>query len=388
MAFKEKLKTEYVLKHHPFPIRERGNGEYRTYVVDKTGVKTRIQRAHKETLIDFLYDFYRNESKPPMTLRMAEDGFIAYKKDVFGIEVGTVLRLTYTSNFFKEIENRKISSLAQDELRIFIREHAEKTRPREEALKAAVQLMHGTFRFAKDQGEIQVDPSESIQAKEFFKYCDNTVKTADERIFSQEEINAIFEEMEKKDNPRALAVQLSILTGMRSGEIVALHRDDISEDYIHIHRQQQLVKDENGKRKGFIELPYTKDERRHPHGGRLFPMTDAIRTLIEKIERCCPEGKGNYLLTDKNGNWISKTSYEHFLTRQMQSMGYHITNNHAFRKSLNSNVLIPTGLTVAERAAVLGHSVETNERFYSFTRSAQVTEIAEKLKKASPTFTQ
>ena len=30
MAFKEKLKTEYVLKHHPFPIRERGNGEYRT----------------------------------------------------------------------------------------------------------------------------------------------------------------------------------------------------------------------------------------------------------------------------------------------------------------------------------------------------------------------
>ncbi len=42
--------------------------------------------------------------------------------------------------------------------------------------------------------------------------------------------------------------------------------------------------------------------------------------------------------------------------------------NHALRMSLNSNVLIPLGISVADRAAMLGHSVETNLRFYSYAQ--------------------
>ena len=36
--------------------------------------------------------------------------------------------------------------------------------------------------------------------------------------------------------------------------------------------------------------------------------------------------------------------------------------------SLNSNVLIPKGVSVADRAAMLGHSIETNLRYYSFAQ--------------------
>ena len=36
--------------------------------------------------------------------------------------------------------------------------------------------------------------------------------------------------------------------------------------------------------------------------------------------------------------------------------------------SLNSNVLIPMGVSVADRAAMLGHSIETNLRYYSFAQ--------------------
>ena len=45
-----------------------------------------------------------------------------------------------------------------------------------------------------------------------------------------------------------------------------------------------------------------------------------------------------------------------------------MTNNHALRMSLNSNVLIPKGVSVADRAAMLGHSIETNLRHYSFAQ--------------------
>ena len=82
-----------------------------------------------------------------------------------------------------------------------------------------------------------------------------------------------------------------------------------------------------------------------------------------------------YIFTDNRGEWISKNSYELFLKRQMRKLGYTITNNHSFRMTLNSNVLLKKGVSSANRAFILGHSVETNERFYSFTRDEQIDEI-------------
>ena len=52
-----------------------------------------------------------------------------------------------------------------------------------------------------------------------------------------------------------------------------------------------------------------------------------------------------------------------------------MTNNHAFRMSLNSNVFIPLGLPATERARLLGHSVETNLRYYSFAGKDSLDDI-------------
>lgn len=43
--------------------------------------------------------------------------------------------------------------------------------------------------------------------------------------------------------------------------------------------------------------------------------------------------------------------------------------------SLNSNILIPKGIPVADRARLLGHSVETNLRHYSYARIGVDEEI-------------
>ncbi len=46
-----------------------------------------------------------------------------------------------------------------------------------------------------------------------------------------------------------------------------------------------------------------------------------------------------------------------------------IANNHAFRMTLNSNYLIGVlKLDVGQRAALLGHSVDTNEAYYTKIR--------------------
>ena len=46
-----------------------------------------------------------------------------------------------------------------------------------------------------------------------------------------------------------------------------------------------------------------------------------------------------------------------------------MTNNHALRMSLNSNVLIPSNFDVRERSLILGHSIVVNEKYYSYAGS-------------------
>ena len=51
--------------------------------------------------------------------------------------------------------------------------------------------------------------------------------------------------------------------------------------------------------------------------------------------------------------------------------------------SLNSNIFIPKGLPVTERARLLGHSVETNLKRYSFAGKGNIADICELLVKCS-----
>lgn len=53
---------------------------------------------------------------------------------------------------------------------------------------------------------------------------------------------------------------------------------------------------------------------------------------------------------------------------------------HTFRMALNSYVYVPMGLPASERAKLLGHSVETNLKYYTFARSEEyLDELTEKI---------
>ena len=56
------------------------------------------------------------------------------------------------------------------------------------------------------------------------------------------------------------------------------------------------------------------------------------------------------MITRTDGTPINPNSYTKSLKKMMDKLGYQVTNNHAFRKSLNSNILIPMGLDEVQRA--------------------------------------
>ena len=86
-----------------------------------------------------------------------------------------------------------------------------------------------------------------------------------------------------------------------------------------------------------------------------------------------------YIFCHEDGEWIKTDAYETFLRRICLSKGFKVTNNHALRMSLNSNVLLPMGVSVADRAAMLGHSIQTNLMFYSFAQKDYLDNVRELL---------
>ena len=125
-------------------------------------------------------------------------------------------------------------------------------------------------------------------------------------------------------------------------------------------------------------MPYTKDERTHPHDGRYIPLTDKAKAVIDAALRI--PGHSVYLFHDPNcDSMVTKDSYAHNLRKRCLRIGCVPTNNHAFRMAFNSR-LIRLGFSVDDRALILGHEVQTNESHYSLTDKRRLDDIKSRLK--------
>jgi integrase len=190
----------------------------------------------------------------------------------------------------------------------------------------------------------------------------------------------IAEERKYEPNPFAFGIEASANSGLRAAELPCLLWSDIRDGFIHVHLQQRLI--ESGtKRLGFEIIDTTKNEKGISRGGRQIPITSEMQRVLTAIHMY-QEKMGletDLIFCNGDGSMIEKTGYELYLRRHCKKLGFSVTNNHALRMSFNSNILIPAGLDVRERALIMGHSVETNERNYSHAGTYLLQGIMEKL---------
>ena len=377
------LKEVYVKKRHNAAITYytgKGRG-WRTYI--GTGRKERklIQRSTEEELYSFLYDYYKSqddtEALKGLSFSELFEMYIAHKTEVLNRSAKTILNERSSFNRFvdEHLGSTKVIDITDEFLSIYLKEKVIQANPRPERLKRFIWLMQNIFTFAIRKRIISENPAVYLDPNDYLKDCDKTRKQDDQKIMSAENIQRLREmEWQNKYNPFSLAILFSIEVGTRVGEIPPLRWSDIENGQIHIHRQQLIDKVKGGWT--FHEVDYTKDERRNPHDGRWFPITDAIQEILDACREYQDglhlEKPSEFIFCYDDGTWIRNTSIVLHLKRDCQKLGFHITNNHALRMSLNSNVLIPAGFDDQQRAYLLGHSVRTNLQFYSHTRRESV----------------
>ena len=281
----------------------------------------------------------------------------------------------FIDNDFRKLDVREIT---EEVLQKYTLNLVRNNRIKDKAFLNYKGILNLIFNYAVKKKVIPDSPVRFLENQEYMKSCDNSSGTSETKIFSEEELEIIKKTIRHKMKFKryngyfinGYAMLFSIQTGMRVGEICSLKWDDILEDRIHIH-SQQLHSITNQE---YTYACWTKDEKRRSNGGRYFPLTNEIKALLDELKEV-QNSLGihsEYVFCHEDGEWIKKEAYQTSLRRLCRGLGYSITNNHAFRMSLNSNVLIPSGMTSAMRAELLGHSIMTNEKYYSFARKDNV----------------
>ena len=376
-----KAKRNFVESHHTLKVSQMHSSSYKndwwkTYVYDENGKRKEIVRKTEEELYTVLFDHYKRMNAPVETFEYAFKLLMKRKRNELGRSPQTILDDTrYFSYLSENLKKKRLSEITESDLRTWLVKSYMPTKPKETALRKMLQLLNQVFKYGMSQKLCFENPAEYITHDDYVKDCDLSKKRDEERAFSEEECTKLRNEALKyPKNPRSLMRLLSMATGMRAGELSALLWEDVLDDFIHVHRQQIL--DKSSSHQAFYDVEYTKDERKHPHGGRYIPRTSEINEVIELAKQLA--GESDYVFHDKAGEQISKTSYELHLRRACDRLGIDTSNNHAFRIAFNSK-LIEKGLSPADRALILGHAVQTNEHHYSVSDKRRLDTIRQKM---------
>ena len=386
-----KLKKEQVLKVHQNKICKTNitkNGKQMTVYQTHCG-NQRPRKSSEAALIEWLYDFYfLGNHKRDYSIAHIYEEALGEKSRTENIKQATIedYEASFRNFLPDSFKKRDIRDIKPSELKEFIQQWAAENQPKKKKFLKFKSLLNLIFNYAVDPERryISFNPM-PLSNKAFRKNIVLETRTPEEKAFQPNDIEKIKAELWKrvekeKYDVNGYAVLFSIETGVREGEIPSLKWSDIHENYVHIHSQQNVDRVDGKKHYYYNES--TKDEKGQSRGGRKFPMTDKIRLILDGIKKK-QEDLGietEWVFAKITGEWITTAGYTEALFRLCKKLELTKTNNHAFRMALNSYVFVPAGLEAPDRAKLLGHSVETNLRYYTFSKSDEyINEMCERL---------
>lgn len=286
----------------------------------------------------------------------------------------------------EEFASRDIRKITKADMKEYTQTMVNRLHPIEKGFLNYKTLLNVIFKYACEYDIINSNPVCAIKNSIYLKSCDCSKRLSVDNILSENEIDRIREEIRKCSSYKryngyfinGYGILIAIETGMRVGELCALKWSDVYDTYIHIHAQQLTRDAEHGNE--YYYANWTKDEKGISSGGRYFPLTPNLKSVLTELKDLQIKLgiPAEYVLCHEDGSWIKTDAYETCLRRLMKRLGMNVTNNHSLRKSLNSNVLIPMGFNEVERASILGHSVETNLKYYTFSQKNSIDTIYER----------
>ena len=175
--------------------------------------------------------------------------------------------------------------------------------------------------------------------------------TKELRVLSINDQKTLFTYLSSNLDNKNLGVLLSLLTGLRIGEICALKWEDISiaEKTVHVHstmQRIQIVEATEAKAKTKISITTPKSSC----SIRTIPLSDEIIGILEQFEK-----QAGFVLTGNDGAYIEPRSMHNHFKRICKSAGINPVNFHVLRHTFATRC-VELGFDVKSLSEILGHA--------------------------------
>jgi len=373
-------KRKETIAKHPHSIWQGKNGYWYTHIGEGKDRK-KVKRKTKESIEDMLFEMYDDTNsfkeyfeiwmERQKTCGRSDNTIYKYKTDYARFIEG------------KDFENLKIDDVTEEDIsKLYTEIFSGEKKYTYKCMRELLGYLKGVFTKAMRDKVIRDNPCDYFDIEMFQKYAkiDNYLFD-DERILSSFESKALIERLDKKqhDDPCYIpqyAVRLSILTGMRVGELAGLLWEDVLFErkmiiIRHSEKYNRLTKEKT------IESTKT-------HKIRTFPMTDEIYSLLQNVKER-EESQGwlsESVFSDYRGRISATVISECMRTYTSYDSRFKSAKSiHANRRTFNSRLKEAGGSDVVA-SSLIGNTIQCNNSHYTYD-TTELRYRAELVKKAS-----
>lgn len=363
----EMSKREELLNKHPYSINQGSDGRWITYIPDQDKGRKMIRKKTKEELENIIIDFWKTETENP-TVSDIFDKWLENKTLYKDICTGSCDRYKRDfKRFFEDDINfsqKRIRQVSPSDVVSFIRDSIARHSLTTKAYGNLRTLIYGIFRCAKEEGYISWSISQTMGDMEIPKKAfHKVIKEDDEEVFTDEEMEKLLNYLISNPTVVNLGIIIMFCTGVRVGELVGIHWDDVVGNSIKIRRTEISYKKETGG--NIYEIrEYPKTEA----GIRTVYVPDAFKNVLDKLRMLT--GDQEYMLSYADGRNMKTLKVRNRLYAACEKLGIRKKSPHKLRKTYIS-ILLDNGVDKRLVQDVAGHTeITTSERNYHRNRKS------------------
>lgn len=363
----EMSKREELLKKHPYSIYQIKDGRWSTYIPDIEKGRRIIRKGTRKELEDVIIDYWKTATENP-TVSDIFDKWLENKTLYKDICTGSCDRYKRDfKRFFEDDINfsqKRIRQISPSDVTSFIRGSIARHSLTAKAYGNLRTLIYGIFRCAKEEGYITWSISQTMGDMEIpRKAFHKVIKEDDEEVFTDEEMEKLLNYLISNPTVVNLGIIIMFCTGVRVGELVGIHWDDVVGNSIKIRRTEISYKKETGG--NIYEIrEYPKTEA----GIRTVYVPDAFKNVLDKLRMLT--GDKEYMLSYADGRNMKTLKVRHRLYAVCEELGIRKKSPHKLRKTYIS-ILLDNGVDKRLVQDVAGHTeIATSERNYHRNRKS------------------
>lgn len=364
-------KRKKILDAHPYKIVFNENkGRWYTRFDDDNGIVQRNRKTRGE-LEDLIVLFYENDCSfqkriEKYTFSQAHDRWLEVQNE-YGKNPNTIYKYEKDwRRFFLGTSFSKLNILTMTphDIEVFMIETIKKCDLKRQAGVDLFGCIKGVFYCAVMDRRIPKDdnPCDLVDKKRFKKFYNKDKKPQSFRTLSPQEVSKLVERInfDVSERPTSLSpygVRLSLLTGMRSGEICGLRWSHISNNGICICESEKY----NQQTKEYY-MDDTKTEK-----DRTMPITDGLRSFLEDMKALQNEYgvTEDFVISTREGK-LHMRNLSDYMVKASKKLGFETSKNiHAIRRTFNSYLRLD-GTSAIIAGSIIGNTAEVNDNHYTY----------------------